>query len=284
MSRLFLILAVFGVLFLSACDDNKEEEVQLPGEMEVEFDNVAFVNNVNQQIKLSVAGSTEYPYKNGLGQDFNITLLRYYISNIVLEGPNGAYYEDKMAVDATSAKGYYLIDEANIASQLIRLENVPAGKYNKISFTVGVEEAGIKEGAAGGVLDPATSAMFWNWNSGYVAYKIEGQSPASPGNAGGNTIVKENTKGIVFHIGGWKTVEGTNFVNNNRRITLDFDIDAKVESKERPHAHLTVDVLTVFGGDNKINFAEANSVHSPKAGTTMAENMVKAFKFDHLHQ
>lgn len=284
MSRLFLTFVVFGALFLAACNDKKEDDVKLPGEIEVEFDNIAFVNGKSEQVKLSEVGSTVYPYKNAMGQDFNITLLRYYISNIVLEGPNGAYYEDKMSVDATSAKGYYLIDEANIASQLIRLENVPAGKYNKISFTVGVEETGIKEGAAGGVLDPATSAMFWNWNSGYVAFKIEGQSAQSPGNAGGNTIKRENPNGIVFHIGGWKTIEGTNFVNNNRRITLNFDTDATVESKQRPHAHLFVDVLTVFGGDNKIDFTKLNNAHSPKANVPLANNLDKAFKFDHLHQ
>jgi hypothetical protein len=277
------MFAIVSTLFFTACEKDKEE-VQLPGEFEVEFDNVAFVNGSNQQLKLREVGSTVYDYKNGMEQDFNITFLRYYISNIVLEGTNGAYYEDKMSVDATSTQGYYLIDEANLASQLIRLTNVPAGKYNKITFTVGVEENGIKEGAAGGVLDPSTSGMFWNWNSGYVAYKIEGQSSASPGNAGGNTIRRDNPKGIVFHIGGWKTIEGTSFVNNNRRITLNFDTDAKVNSKERPHAHLFVNALAIFDGANKIDFTKANNVHRPDAAKPMADNMVNAFKFDHLHQ
>ncbi len=282
MTRLFLMFAIVSTLFFTACEEDKEE-VQLSGEFEVEFDNVAFVNGSNQQLKLREVGSTVYDYKNGMGQDFNITFLRYYISNIVLEGPNGAYYEDKMSVDATSAKGYYLIDEADLASQLIRLTDLPAGKYNKITFTVGVEESGIKEGAAGGVLDPSTSGMFWNWNSGYVAYKIEGQSPVSLGNANGNTIKKDNAQGIVFHVGGWKEIEGTAFVNNNRRITLDFDTDATVNSKERPHAHFFVDALSIFDGANKIDFTKVNNVHRPDAATPMADNMLKAFKFDHLH-
>ncbi|MEM1326573.1 MAG: MbnP family protein [Bacteroidota bacterium] len=285
MKKSFLFLLLLGGLFFTSCEEETTGEVlDLPGELELEFDNIALIDGIQRQIELKEAGSTEYNYTNGMGQDFNLTFLKYYISDIVLEGDDKLYYEVPTNVTATSAEGYYLIDEAIVASQLVRLEDVPAGRYNKISFTVGVEEEGVMEGAAGGVLDPSTSGMFWNWNAGYVALKIEGQSPVSPGGAFGNSITPEDENGIVFHVGGWKEVEDTPFINNNQRITLDFDTEAVVEQKERPHVHLVMDVLKIFEGDNMIDFTGNVNMHKPSDAKPLANNIAKAFAFDHIHQ
>ncbi|MEM8524480.1 MAG: MbnP family protein [Bacteroidota bacterium] len=284
MNQLLFAFFAAGFLFFTSCEEEMKEAPTLPGEFEIEFDNIALVDGVQRQLQLREVGSTEYDYVNGMGQAFNLTFLRYFISDIVIEGADGAYYEVPTIVSATESEGYYLIDEADKSSQLIRLEEVPAGDYNKISFTIGVDEEGVTEGAVGGVLDPSTNGMFWNWNAGYVALKIEGQSPVSLGGASGNSIQPENEEGIVFHIGGWKDIEGTGFVYNNKRVNLDFDAKAKVEQNERPHVHLTVDVLKLFEGQNMVDFTGNNNVHRPVDSKPLAENMAAAFKFDHIHQ
>ncbi|MFZ1496802.1 MAG: MbnP family protein, partial [Saprospiraceae bacterium] len=268
-------------IFTASC--SKDDDTKEAGTVEVEFDNIAVVNGIERQLSMVTPGSTDYGYTNGMGQNFNINLLRYYITNIKLEGPNGEVFNDHVHVEATGTEGVYLVDESVPSSSSVILKNVPAGQYNKITFTVGVEENAVTEGAAGGNLDPATCNMFWNWNSGYIALKFEGQSNVSAGGAGGETI-NGIEKGMAYHIGGWKEVEGTAFVYNNKTMSFNFDTNAKVEKGLQPAVHMVFDVLKLFAGQNMIDFTGNNNVHKPVDGKPAAENIPGAFAFDHIHQ
>jgi hypothetical protein len=171
------------------------------------------------------------------------------------------------------------------ASQLISLSEIPAGEYNKITFTVGVDSAGVVDGAAGGVLDPATSKMFWNWNSGYIALKFEGQSSASNGGVtGSETIAADNAHGMAYHIGGWKNIPGTAFVYNNKRLSFTFDENVKVEGKQSPEVHMVFDVLKFFDSHHQVDFSGNHNVHKPSDGEQIAKNFEHAFAYDHIHQ
>lgn len=270
------------LLLFTACDKDDNNEATT-GQMEIEFDNVAIMNNVPLQLDLVEPGSTTYQYTNALDQKFNINLLRYYITNVKLEGPNGEVYTDKMEIDASKSNGVYLVDEAASSSQLITLKDVPAGEYNKLTFTVGVPEEGVQEGVAGGSLDPATCNMFWNWNAGYVAVKYEGQSDVSNGGAGGESI-NDVANGMAYHIGGWRDMADTPFINNNQTITVTFDTKAKVSGSEQPHVHMYFDIISLFKGQNTIDFTGNHNVHKPTDGKPCAENIPTAFRFDHIHQ
>ena len=286
MNKIFFSILFFGLTILMvSCNKDDDSSATESGTLEIEFDNIALVNGVQRQLSLVTAGSEDYTYTNGMGQDFNINLLRYYITNIKLEGPNGEVFEDNVQVDASGTEGIYLVDESDLASGLIVLNDVPAGAYNKITFTVGVDENGVQEGVAGGNLDPATSNMFWNWNSGYIAVKFEGQSPVSAGGTNGSETLEDiNDKGILYHIGGWKDVDGTAFVYNNKTLSFDFDTDARVENGQQPHVHMVFDILKLFAGENMIDFTGNNNVHKPVDGKPAAENIPGAFAFDHIHQ
>lgn len=277
-----ILLVGFTLITISCNDDDPSPEEF--GVMEIEFDNIALVNGVQRQLSLVTPGSDDFNYTNGIGQEFNINLLRYYITNIKLEGPNGELFEDQVEVDASGTKGIYLIDESDLTTGLITLGEVPSGDYNKITFTVGVEENGIQEGVAGGNLDPATCNMFWNWNSGYIAIKFEGQSPVSLGGTNGFETLEGVEDGILYHIGGWRDVDGTAFVYNNKTLSFDFDVDAKVDQEQQPHIHMVFDILSLFSGDNMIDFTGNNNVHKPVDGTPAAQNIPGAFAFDHVHQ
>jgi hypothetical protein len=280
---LFLPILLLFVLTFSACD--KDETTKEAGTLDINFDNIALVNGTQTQLSLVAPGSTDYNYTNGMGQPFNINLLRYYISAIELDGPNGEHYHDHIEVSASGAKGYYLIDESVPASQLISLSEIPAGEYNKITFTVGVDSAGVVDGAAGGVLDPATSKMFWNWNSGYIALKFEGQSSASNGGVtGSETIAADNAHGMAYHIGGWKNIPGTAFVYNNKRLSFTFDENVKVEGKQSPEVHMVFDVLKFFDSHHQVDFSGNHNVHKPSDGEQIAKNFEHAFAYDHIHQ
>ena len=153
------------------------------------------------------------------------------------------------------------------------------------SFTVGIDSAGVEEGATGGILDPVVNGMWWSWNAGYVAVKVEGQSPASPGGARGNTIDTTAANGFVYHIGGWKERPGTRLAYNNRRVRIDFDDDATVAVGELPHVHLEFDVARLFGAERDIDFSLQNNVHSPADNQALGfpDNIERAFRYDHIH-
>lgn len=285
MKKLLILFSLFlGIIFFSGCDKNDDAPKE-PGNMEVRFDNVAVVGGTQNQLSMATPGSPDYIYTNAMGQKFNINLLRYFISAIELDGPNGEHYHDHMEVGASQSKGYYLVDESNAASQTISLSEIPAGEYNKITFTVGVDSTGVVNGASGGVLDPATNKMFWNWNSGYIALKFEGQSDVSNGGtSGAETVTSDNKKGIVYHVGGWKNVPGSAFVYNNKTLTFTFDTVVKIEKGKTPELHVIFDVLSMFKGTKDIDFTGNHNVHKPADGVDIANNMVKAFAYDHVHQ
>lgn len=282
-TSLFSILFLALTISLVSCDKDDNPTELDKGTVEIEFDNIAIVNGVMRQLTLVSPGSDDYGYTNGLGQDFNINLLRYYITNIKLEGPNGEVFEDNVHVDAAGTEGVYLVDESISSSGSVVLNEVPAGEYNKITFTVGVEENGVEDGAAGGNLDPATCNMFWNWNSGYIAVKFEGQSNVSAGGANGETI-NGIEKGMAIHVGGWKDVDGTAFVYNNKTMSFDFDTNAKVEKGQQPTVHMVFDILKLFAGENMIDFTGNNNIHKPIDGRPASDNLPGAFAFDHIHQ
>lgn len=280
--QLTFLLPVFLLSFFSCEKDDVTEPTS--GDMSIDFDNIAIIDGNQRQLSMVETGNLEYSYTNGMNQDFNITLLKYFVSKIVLEGPDGAYYADEMEVNVNDAKGYYLIDESKPESQKVFLRNVPVGKYNKISFTLGVDEEGVVEGVAGGSLDPTTNGMFWNWNSGYVALKLEGHSSASPGGASNNTVNLDVENGMAYHVGGWKNIDGTAFVYNNERLEYTFDTDLSITGNGEPNVHMVMDVLALFDGTNTVDFSGNNNVHKPTDGAPIAENFVGAFAFDHIHQ
>ncbi len=149
-------------------DDDKKETF---GTFDLEFDNKVGA----QELTLADAASTDFKYTNSHNQNFNVSLLGYYITNIKLEGPNGEAFVDPVTTGAAAAdvKGIYQVLEGSSASQTIRLANIPSGKYDKVTFTLGIPADIVQEGATGGVLDPAEGAWLWNWDAGYIGFAFE---------------------------------------------------------------------------------------------------------------
>jgi len=286
MKKLFLFALLIAVSFFTACekddDVNPEKEA---GTFAIKFDNLLD----GKKITLKEPGSTDYQVTDTNGQELNLSLLGYYISEIKLEGPNGESFADPMNVSAKAdeVKGYYQVLESESSSRVISLTNVPAGTYDKVTFTIGINESGVQEGAAGGVLDPAEGAWFWNWNAGYIGFAIEGNASNSAQEFvdwGGGFTTAEGS--FALHIGGWKEVEPQDgsekrFVNNVKTLTLPFDAAIKVEEGLSPNAHIEVEVLEVLKG---IDFSTNYSVHSPIGGQPFANQLQNAFKLDHVHQ
>ncbi len=192
-------------------------------------------------------------YKNELGQTFNVSKFRYYISNIKLKkniGPN------------IELPGYFLIDEADPESKSITLNNVPEGLYSSVSFIIGVDSLHNCTGAQSGALDPV-NGMFWTWNTGYIFLKLEGHADASlsPGHI------------FEYHIGGYASPN-----NCIRTITLNFGKKGlNIYDNKDNELALKADILQLFKSPVAIDFSLLSSVTDFHHATTIADNYSHMF-------
>lgn len=279
------IIALFAIVSLGLTSCDREEDVKDPGTFSILFDNKLGDNSIS----LKDAGDKSYNFTDADGQELNVSLYAYYISAIELEGPDGVKHIDPLNVSANADEvtGYYHVISTKSNSNLINLSNIEAGTYNKIRFTIGVDEAGVSEGAAGGVLDPAKGAWFWNWNAGYIGFGVEGNA-ANSGQEyvdwGNGHETLEGTYAV--HVGGWKDVdpepgEDAKFVNNVKTIELDFGSNVKVEKGLSPNAHINVQFDELLNG---VDFSTTYAIHRPDLGKPFANKFEKVFKLDHVHQ
>lgn len=258
---IFLFISLFLVLF--SCNDHNPPVDA--GPITLEFDNI--VGSANLQL-----GTANMPYHNSKGEPYKVTWLTYYVSNISLKSEDGTTFSDPVKADGSA--GYYLVDENDEGSQEITLQNVPAGNYTEVTFTIGVDASQVDQGAQTGALDPA-KGLFWSWNSGYIFMAVEGVSPAST----------EDGNVFQFHVGGYKTDAASNNVNNIRTITLSFNGDsAPVRPQHEPEVHLLFDVNKFLSGTGEqVTFSANASRHMPMACQKLADNIPGAFVVDHIH-
>lgn len=250
--------------FVANADDEDDALADGIGSVTIMFDNVVG----DSDLSLSEASSTDsFPYTNENQQTFNLDLLGYYISEIELISDGGEDFVDEVAVSAEGAEGFFHILENDQASQMIMLADVPDGKFNKIKFTLGVRGDIVQEGAIGGILDPSNGAWFWNWNAGYVAFMMEGNSPESG---------SQTDSHFEFHIGGWATP------NNIHEIILDFPHHLLVADGTSSMIHIEMDVLDALSGHMNVDFGTTFSVHSPVAGEHISQNLTNAFHVHHV--
>lgn len=242
------------VLFYSCADEEKQQT----GSVDIEFDNVVGTDDLE-------LNTVDEPYTNAAGETYKVTALKYYISNIKLLTADGGVYTDPVSADGS--RGYYLVDESVAASQVITLENIPADDYTQIEFTIGVDADRVDEGAQTGALDPV-KGMFWDWNTGYVFLKLEGNSAAST----------DENHYILYHVGGYTTP------NNIRTKTVSLGHEpASVRSNRRPEIHMIVDVNKFFDAPNEISFATSPVRHMPADNVEIADNYSNTFVADHVH-
>jgi hypothetical protein len=132
-----------------------------------------------------------------------------------------------------------------------------------------------------GVLDPAnltgTDKMYWNWNTGYIFWKLEGTSPQAPVDPSGN-------RNFRFHIGlygGYSTPT----INNLRTISIDLSPvgTAKVITGKTPAIHMVHDVLKGINGATNISFASNPTIMVTDFSRHLANNYIDAFSHDHTH-
>ena len=256
------LMAIFVSASVISCTD---DPVPLPtGSIKVKFDNVVGLRD------LKLNSDT---YINADGEDFTVSTLNYYISNIKFIAAAGNNYT------VPQDSSYFLIREGNVDSQLITFNNIPARNYSGIEFVIGIDSLRSVSDISKrkGILDKDSGptnqeAMYWDWNPGYIFLKLEGTS---------DSATSSNNK-FYYHIGGFGGLTQKT-LNNIRVAKIDFgDQRASVSRNAVAQVNLKADILKVFNGPTKVSIKENGSVMFMPFSKTIADNYATMFSLDQI--
>lgn len=238
MKKLLYPLALLVALSFSGCQPDEEKPEPIEGTLKVKFVN----HSDGEPISLD-----EMKYTNQAGNDYLVSQLLYYISNIKLLGcecgefaEEESYHLIKLQDDPNQGG---LVDENSFSLK------APVGTYKKIDFAVGVDEVRNHSGDKVDALDPI-NGMFWGWNTGYIFLKIEGDF---------NNSDSERKK-FTFHIGGDEAY---------REITLEFDSNVEVKENETTELTIYTNVNEIFSSPNLLDFNSFKGTTSPGEDANM---------------
>ena len=181
------------------------------------------------------------PYTNAFGEDYTITALRFYVSDLSLKNNN-------TGVPVPGEVKYRLADAA-IGNTLSFSVSTDQNAFNGLSFQIGVDSIDNISGAQSGDLDPG-KGMFWTWNSGYIMAKLEGASSYS--------VVPDGN--FTYHIGGFSGENKT-----MRSISLSTPQSQQITLKDNRITTILVnaDIDKWFQGIHALSIASNAFVHSP---------------------
>ena len=258
--KLFLCGLVAATTLFSCQKDDITFDSNKKGQVKLKFDNIVG----GKTLKLN---STEYT--NSSNEKFKIDLMKYYVSNVKLTDDKGQVYV------VPKKESFFLIDAEKTESLFPKFE-APEGNYTKLEFTLGIDQETSKSTAENrtGVLDIATSGMYWSWNSGYIFFKMEGTSDASP----------NKDKRFAYHIGLFGGYDKPT-KNNIKEISIDLNKagSATVKQGFSSDIHLLCDVGRALDGPNKISIAKNPVVMVSGPNEEIANNYAGMFTHDHTH-
>lgn len=116
-----------------------------------------------------------------LPEQIQLDVLRFYITQVIVEYENGEQYKDPTLA--------YLLDNEDPESWALHMQEAPKNPVKKIHFELGTDSVLNVAGVLEGALDPV-KGMYWAWNTGYINFKLEG-------------ILNE--KVLEYHIGGYRS-------------------------------------------------------------------------------
>ncbi|MHA4737730.1 MbnP family protein [Dyadobacter sp. MSC1_007] len=261
-SLLSLLSFVMSGLLIASCafpDENEDTDPIETGKIQIQFDNVVG----SQDLKLD-----SVRYTNSVGEDFTVSKLNYFISNIKLTKIDGSVFT------VPQDSSYFMIREANAGSQKLVINNVLTGEYTGIEFVVGVDSARSvsDESQRKGILDRYSGptneeAMYWDWNPGYIFLKMEGSS---------DSAMTANGK-YEYHIGffGGRT-ERT--LNNLRTIKMNFPGQkAIVTTSIVSNVLIQANILKIFDGPTQLSIRKSPGIMFTDSSKNVADNYANMF-------
>jgi hypothetical protein len=187
-------------------------------------------------------------YQNAFGEDYQLTRLRYYLSNVQLLGAKPSAISNVFLVDAAAPEPVVL--------------QLKPGVYKSLQFTLGVDSALNCSGAQAGALDPM-KGMFWTWNTGYIYFKMEGYSAASTA----------DLQRIEYHIGGYRSPYIA-----ARNISLQLPQPLRVKAGEQYNISIAANLDRFWQGATDLHIAQQALLMQPgKEAFQLADNIAGMF-------
>lgn len=208
-------------------------------------------------------------YTNATGEQFNITLLYYYVSNLRLVRKDGSEYI------LPQDESYFLIRENKPETKTITLNNIPKGTYTGVKFVIGIDSVRSASDISQrkGCLDVGGDGkdMYWAWNSGYIFVKMEGESEAVDG------VNKE----YAYHIGMFGGIGDKKTLNNIRTANITFTPgELKLGKKSVASMKIKTDLSKMFDGETQLSIAKNPVVMGGPMSKKITDNYKTMFSFN----
>lgn len=253
-------MAFLGALiFLVSCSNDDEgtgSDLKGTGDVKLTFDNGVGDDDL-------LLGSS---YTNSQGETLTIDRLNYIVGNFRLTDADGnvfTYPKDQ---------SFFIISEETGATEVV-LHDVPAGKYESITFGIGVDQEKYLQGAEGQgdlLTEAEDNEMMWSWQAGYKFLNFEGTFTSA--------TVTDPTE-FKIHMGS----HGSS-LDNYKETTLNFGTDALVGEGMEPIVHMVADANAILDGGHKLALSEQAVVMiSEEKSPQIAENVSTMFRVDHVH-
>lgn len=234
MKKFVLLLAgSLMILFFITCKDDNPEKGSLTFHFQELVDNNPLVVD-------------SMKYTNEAGNEYLITEVQYFISNLKI------HYQDGLTYSVAQDEGIHYVDSDIPGTHTWEiLEEVPAGTIDSISFTFGMNE---EDNFSGRFADPPESNMFWpdELGGGYHYMKLNGKwlttnAEISPFN---------------FHLGIGQLYDNngnvTEFVQNYFRVNCYLAIYssfiAQIKADEMNHLSISMNIESWFKSPNTWDF------------------------------
>lgn len=198
-------------------------------------------------------------YTNAFGDSLNVNVFKYYISNLVLVKEDASVY--------IVPESYYFINHGFADKQSFDLSDLPEGNYTKMEFLIGIDSARNCSGAQDGALSPENE-MFWDWNQGYIFFKLEGEF---------KSINKTSLTQYNLHVGGFSYP--TNYI---RKCSLNFPSALHVQKGQSPVIYINTVIDEVFKNPNLIDLDTYYNTTGGKFCGGIADNYPDMFVIDHI--
>lgn len=259
--RFFVPLFLVLLVAISSCkkdDDNDKDDPGTPAPTEGKVSITMNHHVGNAQLKMD---STQYI--NSSGENYDVTELVYFISNITFKKADGTVHK--------VADSYHFVDASDPQTQKITVDNVPVGDYTELHFIIGVDSviSAIGSSAFTGDLLPQNSpGMYWAWAPGFKFIRFEGN------------LYSGGTHGFSYHIGGFSDVN-----NCIQEVNPDLHGDKiEVRGINEPEIHTIVDLAEFFMNPVDLSIATFQTIHSPGTEAVLfSENYKDMITVDHIH-
>jgi hypothetical protein len=251
--RSFVFLGLFSLVILSCKKDGKIETItpiaaiqpSLIFNFKATVDNIPFIKNTKW-------------YTNANGDSFTVSKFNYYISNIKLKRDDGSVFSETYS--------YHIIKHVEGVNSFT-LHNLPEGNYNQIEFLIGVDSLRNVSGSQTGDLSP-DSLMFWDWSTGYLFFKLEGQY---------KTTTSPIADYYAMHVGGFSGTD--NFI---RKCSFNLTNSIVASINKSSKVFYNVSINEIFVNPLVIDFSTYSVVGGGRKSKDIADNYKDMFTIDHI--